>query len=50
MKDQQSLDTSFRQKNKGLNSQLYGRKRFLSARSIDRRLFGGIYAPEDWVI
>lgn len=34
MKDQQLLDTSFGQKNKGLNSQLCGRKRFLSARSI----------------
>ncbi|WP_462366409.1 hypothetical protein, partial [Sutterella wadsworthensis] len=46
MKDQQLLDTSFGQKNKGLNSQLCGRKRFLSARSIGRRLFGGIY-PEN---
>lgn len=36
--------------NKGLNSQLCGRKRFLSARSIGRRLFGGIYAPADWAI
>ena len=34
----------------GLNSQLCGRKRFLSARSIGRRLFGGIYAPADWAI
>lgn len=50
MKDQQLLDTSFGQKNKGLNSQLCGRKRFLSARSIGRRLFGGIYAPADWAI
>lgn len=50
MKDQQSLDTSFGQKNKELNSQLCGRKRFLSARLIGRRLFGGIYVPADWAI
>ena len=37
MKDQQSLDTSFGQKNKELNSQLCGRKRFLSARLIGSR-------------
>lgn len=50
MKDQQSLDTSFGQKNKELNSQRCGRKRFPSARLIGRRLFGGIYAPADWAI
>ena len=49
-KGKQGRYESFGQKNKGLNSQLCGRKRFLSARSIGRRLFGGIYAPADWAI